>query len=280
MPLLTINQDTCNQDGICSKVCPTGLIEFGADGYPQPIAEADALCIRCGHCVTVCPTSILEHQDIHPEHCPPVRPEFDLSPEACEQFVRSRRSIRNYKDKPVEKDKVAKLIDIARYAPSAINTQGAEWLVLGGRKELDRLAGLVGDWMGWMIENRPEDAARMQMDKTLGRWRKGTDVFLRKAPGVIVAHAHKDDPAAPTTCTIALTTLELAAPSLGLGCCWAGYFNAAATFYPPMQEALPLPKDHKCLGAMMVGYPKFRYQRLPPRKEPPITWRMESVSKN
>ncbi len=274
MPLLTINQDTCNQDGICTKVCPAGLINFGADGYPEPIPEADELCIRCGHCVAVCPTASLVHQDIHPEECPPVRPEFELSPEECEQFVCSRRSIRNYKDKPVEEERLVRLIDIARYAPSGHNTQGAEWLVLGDRDELDRLTGLVGDWLGWMLENRPEEAARVHMDRVLRRLQEGEDVILRGAPVVIVAHAHKDDPVAPTTCTIALTTLELAAPSLELGCCWAGYFNAAATYYRPMQEAMPLPENHKSLGAIMVGYPKFEYQRLPPRKEPPIIWRM------
>jgi nitroreductase len=35
-------------------------------------------------------------------------------------------------------------------------------------------------------------------------------------------------------CAIALTYLELATYSLGLGACWAGYFSAAAAFYPPM----------------------------------------------
>ncbi len=274
MTLLNIDQDTCTQDGLCIKACPAGLIEFGTNGYPRPIAEADELCIRCGHCVAVCPTASLVHQDIHPEHGPPIRKDLALSLEQCEQFVRSRRSIRNYKDTPVEQNTLARLIDIARYAPSGHNTQGAQWLVLGNREELNRLSALVADWMGWMIENKPDIAAMMHMERTLAFWKTGYDVFLRGAPDLIVAHAHKDDPVAPTTCTIALTTLELAAPSLGLGCCWAGYFNTAATYYPPLQEALPLPEGHKSLGAMMVGYPKFRYQRMPPRKEPPIIWRM------
>jgi hypothetical protein len=40
-----------------------------------------------------------------------------------------------------------------------------------------------------------------------------------------------------------------------------------------MQKALTLPEDHISLGAMMVGYPKYNYHRLPPRKEPKIIWR-------
>lgn len=78
---------------------------------------------------------------------------------------------------------------------------------------------------------------------------------------------------APHACTIALTYLELAATSMGLGTCWAGYFNVAATSFPPMQEALALPPGHQAFGSMMVGCPKFSYHRLPLRNPPAISWR-------
>jgi len=144
---------------------------------------------------------------------------------------------------------------------------------LGREDELQRLAGIVADWMRWMIDNMPEFAAAMHLARTLGRWEEGIDVILRNAPILIVAHAEKENRLAPATCTIALTYLELAATSMGLGCCWAGYFNAAATSFPPMMEALSLPGGHQAFGSMMVGYPKFKYHRLPSRKPPQITWR-------
>jgi hypothetical protein len=40
-----------------------------------------------------------------------------------------------------------------------------------------------------------------------------------------------------------------------------------------MQKALALPEDHISFGAMMIGYPKYKYHRLPLRKEPQIIWR-------
>jgi len=95
---------------------------------------------------------------------------------------------------------------------------------------------------------------------------------LRGAPQLIIAHGQALPPT-QTACVIALTYLELAAFAQGLGACWAGYFNAAATFYPPMQQALALPEGHQSFGAMMVGYPKFQYHRLPLRNEAKITWR-------
>jgi nitroreductase/NAD-dependent dihydropyrimidine dehydrogenase PreA subunit len=273
MSLFEINRETCNQDGICAAACPVALIDFQKGGYPTPIPEAEQMCIRCGHCVAVCPTGSLSHRQIPVEQCPSVRQEFQLTSEQCEHFLRSRRSIRVYKDKPVPRDEISRLIEIARYAPSGHNSQCAEWLVLDNMEELRRLSAVVMDWVRWMIDNMRETALAWHMDKLLKRWEAGNDVILRGAPVVVVAHAEEGNRMAPSTCTIALTYLELAAPAMGLGCCWAGYFNAAATTFPPMKEALSLPKGHQCFGAMMVGYPGFKYHRLPTRKPPSISWR-------
>ncbi len=125
-----------------------------------------------------------------------------------------------------------------------------------------------------MLEKMPDVALGLHMDKTLERWEQGNDVILRGAPALIVAHAEKDNRMAPASCTIALTYLELAATGMGLGCCWAGYFNSAASTYGPMKEALALSDGHQPFGAMMVGYPKFQYKRLPQRRAAKITWRL------
>ena len=274
MALFNINQESCNQDGICAAVCPAGIIDLEEDGYPEPIAEAEEICIRCGHCVAVCPTASLSHADIPLESCTPIEKELGITHEQGVQFLRNRRSIRRYKDKPVARETLERLIDIARHAPSGHNAQPVEWLVLGDKAELKKLAGIVVDWMRWMLDNKSEVALSIHMDRAVMRWEGAYDVILRDAPAVIVVYAHKDNLVAPTACTIALTYFELIATTMGLGACWAGYFNAAATTFPPMQQALGLPEDRQTLGSMMVGYPKYRYQRLPIRNKPKITWRL------
>ncbi len=273
MKLFEVDQQTCNRDGICAAVCPIGIIDFPKGGHPSPIGEAEELCVRCGHCVAACPTGSLSHREIPGAQCPPVQKDLQLTAEHCEHFLRCRRSVRVYKDQAVPRADLARLIEVARYAPSGHNSQCAEWLVLDNRDELQRLAGIVSDWMRWMLGNMREFALAMHMDRTLQRWEDGSDVILRDAPVLIITHAEENNRLAPTTCTIALTYLELAATSMGLGCCWAGYFNAAATTFPPMKQVLALPAGHQCFGAMMVGYPKFSYHRLPTRKPPPISWR-------
>jgi len=285
--LFKIDRDTCNRDGICKEVCPVDVINLSDDGSPVPSIDAEEVCIRCGHCLAVCPTGSLSHRDIEKADCPPVQPALQPAPEQCEYFLRQRRSIRTYKEKPVPRDLLQKLIETARYAPSGHNSQKVKWRVFGKREELDMLSGITVDWMRWVIDVLPERAAGLHFERRVKRWESGVDGILRGAPILIVAHGEKETPAlppghvpemdnqsAPLDYAIALTYLELAATGLGLGACWAGYVYKAANAYPPMHKALGLPEGHQCFGAMMAGYPEFSYKLLPLRNPPVITWQL------
>jgi len=272
--LFTIDRATCNQDGICAEICPARIIRFRRGEYPSLIPGTENACIKCGHCVAVCPTGSFSHREIAVEQCPEIKNELLLSPEHCEHFLRYRRSIRTYGKKKVPKEEIKKLVETARYAPSGRNSQDARWLVLAKREEIANLAGIVVHWMRWMVENNGEEASPMHLEQAIGRWENGVDIIFRDAPVVIIAHAEKDNSRALNSCTLALSYLELAAASRGLGCCWAGYFMRAAAQFKLLQDALPLPVTHECFGAMMTGYPRFTYHRLPPRNPPVITWKI------
>jgi nitroreductase/NAD-dependent dihydropyrimidine dehydrogenase PreA subunit len=274
MDLLRIDLEKCKQDGICAAVCPMGIIEFdNQQAFPALVPGGDELCIRCGHCVAVCPHGAMSHEAMDTTDCRPVRDELNLQPDQVEQFLRSRRSVRTYRKKEVNRDVLTNLIRLASFAPSGHNSQPVEWLVIYDRDEVKRLAGIVAEWMGSLIQEGSPLAATLHMDRVVAAWESGTDRICRGAPHVLVAHAPKDERTAPAACTIALTYLELATPAFGLGACWAGYFNAAANFWPPMAAALNLPRGHASFGAMMIGQPKFKYARLPLRNEPKTIWR-------
>jgi len=273
MPLFEVDPDKCNRDGICVDECPIKIIALkDKDSVPKPVKGAEQLCIHCGHCVAVCPTGALSHQRMRPEDCPPVKKEWRLGPEQAEHFLRSRRSIRTYKDKPVDRETLSRLIEIASHAPSGHNTQPVHWHVVHDRQILQKQIGLVVDWMRDMIKKQPEIAGMMHLDMVVAAWEMGMDTVCRGAPHVIVAHGHKDHPMAADSCVIALAYLELAAPSLGLGSCWAGFYNTAARYWPDLKAAIGLPEGHVSYGAVMVGYPKYRYHRLPLRNKPQVTW--------
>ena len=274
MSFLKIDHEKCKCNGICVEVCPLGLIRKRQHStIPSAVFHAEKFCIGCGHCVAICPYGALSTTTIAPEQCQPVRKEWLLTPEQTEHFLRCRRSIRVYKDKAVDKETLSRLIEIARFAPSAHNSQPVEWMVIYNPADVQKMAGLVVDWMRHFVKDQPDFANRLQLEMVIDKWESGQDQICRKAPHIILAHAPKENQFALNAATIALAYLELAAPAFGLGACWAGFFNLAASFWPPMRQALKLPGDNLCLGALMVGYPKYTYSLLPPRKEPKILWR-------
>jgi len=101
----------------------------------------------------------------------------------------------------------------------------------------------------------------------------GINIFLRDAPAVVVAFAEKNNPIAPTDCVIALSYFDLAARAAGLGCCWNGYFYVSAQSFPPMVKAIDLPEGFAPYGALMVGYPRYRYHRIPARRPARVIYR-------
>jgi nitroreductase/NAD-dependent dihydropyrimidine dehydrogenase PreA subunit len=274
MSTLTVDDIKCNRCGICALECPRRIIEMvEPEALPSWVDGGDEQCIDCGHCVAVCPLAAISLATMSPQDCTPVRKKLLPTAEQAEHLLRSRRSIRVYKPERVPREMLAKLIDIARYAPSAHNSQPLQWLVIQDSQEIKRLAGVVADWMRLIVKERPNVAKELDIDWMVASWDRGEDRITRSAPHLVVVHAPADDAMAPVDAPIALTYLELAAYFLGLGACWAGFVQAAATFYPPMTEALQLPQGHRSLGAMMVGYPKHRFARIPVRKEAVITWR-------
>ncbi len=274
MPLFTIDLEKCQRDGACVAECPARIIELtGKDGAPEPVEGAGALCINCGHCMAVCPHGALSLATMPVAESQPVRRELLPSGDAMEHALRARRSIRTYEDKPIDRDTLGNLIETARYAPSGHNCQPVSWLVIHDSKEARRLAGIVVDWMRHTIETNPHTATAFHMDRVVAGWDGGEDPILRGAPHVVVTHASKSLLPAPQACTIALTYLDLAAFSHGFGACWAGYFNAAANQWSPMQKALGLPDNHAPFGSMMIGHPRYDYHRLPQRKPAKILWR-------
>jgi len=273
MSLFTVDAGKCKKDGICAAVCPMGIIDWSKGENPKPSAEAEELCITCGHCVAVCPHGALSHKAMAAEACQPLAKELILTGPQAGQFLTSRRSIRAYQDEPVPRETVESLIRIASYAPSGHNMQPCRWVVRDDPAELKRLAGLVVDWLRGLVKAKHQLAAMLHLDRVVARWDAGMDTILRGAPVLVQVHAHKEDRTAPQGCTIAMAYLELAAAAHGLGACWAGFFNMAPLLHPPMAKELGLPQDHQIFGSMMLGKPKYKYQRIPLRKTPDIVWK-------
>jgi len=268
---LRVDGSRCSGDGACARVCPMGLFDM-KDGRPVASPRAEQACIGCGHCVAVCPQGALSIPSCAPGDCMPTAPEVVLDDVQMERLLRSRRSIRNFQDRPVEKEKLARLVDIAHYAPSAGNSQQAGWLVINSREKVKRVAAETAAFLRHLAGSGDPVAVKYGLAALADAWDAGHDGIALGAHALVIAHAPKAYNVAPVDCSIAMTYLNIAAPSLGLGACWGGFIMMAAARWQPLQDVLALPQGHACFGAMMVGYPVFRFRLLPPRNRANLIW--------
>ncbi|MFH2065775.1 MAG: nitroreductase family protein [Pseudomonadota bacterium] len=274
MGMLQIDENKCKKDGICVGECPVAIIYMkDKESIPEMVPGGESVCLLCGHCVAVCPHGALSHEKIPLASCPPISKDLVISQEQAVQFLRSRRSVRFFKDKPVEKETLRRLIEIARYAPTGSNSQLVEWTVFTDKEKIRSLAGLTVDWMKYVKENDPEAAKFPYIPLIIAAWDMGMDVVLRNAPALVIASAPASAVSGMVDVSLSLSYLELAAQKMDIGTCWAGLLHGALFSWQPLQEAVGLPKGHVHQYPMMLGYGKPKYFRLPERKMPNIQWK-------
>ncbi|MBT3805244.1 MAG: nitroreductase [Desulfobacula sp.] len=271
MSLFTIDNEKCDKDGICALECPAHIIKMTKQG-PALIQGAKQFCIRCGHCVAVCPKTAFSLEFLSPDQCMPIEKQLVLTADHAEHFLRSRRSVRRYKDKPVPKDIFEKALTLACCAPTASNRQIVKWLVVNKKEDVVKIAAHVIDWMRYVSKTHPQVAQAYNMENLIIEWDKGTDRICRDAPQLVFAYASDEFASAAADCHITLAYLELALPGFNLGSCWAGYVNTAVNHWPNLAKELKLPEKHTCHGILMVGFPKLKYYRAPKRNSPDIRY--------
>lgn len=268
--IIKVDENLCIKCGSCIRACPGGLIE--KKDFPVPIANSWDQCIDCGHCVAICPTGAMHQRSMSPEDCEPI--DIHLIPrwDRVRQYLISRRSIRTYINKPIEKEKVLQLLDIARYAPSGANRQIVRWLVINDHERVHKAAEMTIDWMKAVKEKNPALYQEANLELFVSSWDGGKDRISRGAPCIIMAYALKDERTAPPAAMIAIAHIQLAAPGLGLGTTFTGSINSAAQGYPPLMQLLGLPEGFIPYGTFAIGYPAEKYQRIPVRRPVDVTW--------
>jgi nitroreductase/NAD-dependent dihydropyrimidine dehydrogenase PreA subunit len=259
MSQIAIDQDLCKKDGVCVDVCPARFLTRDGNGFPAEVPEGH--CIECGHCAAVCPSGAFTHSGLPGE---PFLPASKTLPDAelIDDFLMSRRSIREFKPRPVAKDVIEKLLDVARRAPTASNSQNLHWIVVEGEEKLHAIAQATIDGMRSKGVN----------PLLLQQWENGYDFVLRGAPTLVVACAPEDYAWRKEDCAIALTFLEIAAEARGIGVCWGGYVTRCAGIHEPLRQLLAVPEGFAVSGALMLGQGKYRYKKVPPRKPLSVQW--------
>jgi nitroreductase len=154
-------------------------------------------------------------------------------------IVKKRYAVRNYKDMPVEKEKIVQMLEAARNAPSAVNYQPWHFIVITDENIKSKIA-----------ETYPRE-------------------WFKKAPVIIVAcgeHSKswkrkdgKDH--CDIDVAIAVDHMTLAATDMGLGTCWVCAFDAQKC-----HEILQLPEDLEVIALLPLGYPTDEMKPTKKRK--------------
>lgn len=265
---MTIQEIICEQCGLCLRECArlTKAISLADQGVKIDLE----LCMTCGHCMAVCPSDAMDN---------PLSPRQELmaplpTPEQATMFLRSARSVRYYKPDLVPRETMRRLLDIGRYPQTGVNSQGVSYLVLEGREKIVALNQLFCQTLESLLPSHPE-FSRLKEVMIMQRRNKEDKIF-RDASQLIVALTDHDLAWGRQNAQFSLTFIALLAPTLGLGTCWAGYFETLATndaFSAPFLEFLQVPENKRIRGAMMVGVPDVEFRRLVARNPLEMDWR-------
>lgn len=142
--------------------------------------------------------------------------------------IKGRRSVRNYSSKEIENDKLKKVLEAARLAPSASNNQGWKFIVIRDEEIREKLTEAAGG-----------------------------QKFVGQAPIVIVACG--TDPERIMKCgqhrytvdlSIAVSYMMLEAYEQGLGTCWIGHFDEGE-----VKKILDIPDKVRVVAMTPLGYP-------------------------
>ncbi len=268
--MIKVDENLCINCGSCIRACPGGLIT--KNEFQVPIENGWEQCIDCGHCVAICPTGAMHQRSMSPEDCQDI--DIHLIPQwdRVRQYLISRRSIRGYIRKPIEKEKVLQLLDIARYAPNGANRQVIRWVVVNDPGKVHQIAAMTIDWMKIVKEKNPALYDEAKLELFVDPWEAGQDCISRGAPCILMACAPKDERTAPPAAMIAIHQIQLAAPALGLGTSFTGSINTACQAYPALIQLLGMPDGYIPHGTCVIGYPSERYLRIPTRKPVDVTW--------
>jgi nitroreductase/NAD-dependent dihydropyrimidine dehydrogenase PreA subunit len=273
MPQILVDKSLCTKCNICSTVCVLRIIErSGETGFPVIADENVKICFICGHCEAFCPQNALTLDFRLEEKKKSAETDVTAGTNDIVPYLKQRRSIRNYSSKVVPKEVIAQLLDVTRYAPSGGNNQNVRWLVFQDPADVRKIASLTVDWMRTLLNTEHPLSAYVQ--DIISSWDRGGDPVCRNAPHILFAHVpffgQNYD---PTDGIIAMAHLDIAAPSFGLGTCWAGFVKMAADQYQPLQEFLALPANRRAVYAMILGYPSYKVRSIPRRNPVKISWR-------
>ena len=274
LPSFRVDALRCRRDGICAAVCPVRIISTTADGLPLVKPEKVERCIQCGHCMAFCPIQACAAPYLSVDGVRYLHKDLYPAPEQMEELVFARRSIRNFRNKPLPRELFLRILDAVRFAPTGHNRQSLRWIVTSGRGDTVRVAEAVVDWFRQLPETDPDLAEKSHASGIVRQWDSGVDIIARGAPHLAVVAGTGATRVEIFDAGAALTYFEMIALTHGVGCCWGGFVSHALMHEAggAVREALGIGDTEKGYSAQLCGYAVHAAISRPERKALRVTW--------
>lgn len=273
----SINQSNCKNCGICAEVCPNNII--GKNDGIEFIQEREHLCLQCGQCMAVCPAKAVHVKGLsYDDFC-----ELPSRKNNYENFVEilsSRRSVRNFKNRPVSEELIDEIVNSVSYAPFGAAPEKMEISVINNREKIESALPLISDFLNGiikMVENPivsgflklmagKEDYQTIKnhiypISKAGNYNLDNGDGITRGAPTIITIHAPKDAEAHTNNGVIYATYMMLAAHAIGLGATMIECVIPAINRNKKLKQIFQIPDENEAIMSVIIGYPKYPYRR-------------------
>ncbi len=284
-----VNQRKCTKCGLCLTLCPATVFEMRHKKIAVVRPES---CIKCGHCGSLCPASAIAELSVDSKKIPASGLDALPTARSLQMLFRSRRSVRQYKRKPLAKKDLNKILEAGRYTATGSNSQNIRYIVITDQDKIEQLremtlpvimklfsfAGQLASlpfapyMMGEDLADRMKNQYAPGMKLFNERQKAGEDRLFFNAPAIMLVCSDKYDDTTGFSCSAALYNCSLMAHSIGIGCCFNGFVQNAVNNSAKLRKWFDIPRTQKCYGAMTLGYQKVKYNRLVKRNPPNVTW--------
>jgi len=184
------------------------------------------------------------------------------------ETIKTRRSVREFKEEQIPDEDIKFLIDCARYAPSGFNMQPWSFLVIKNKEIMRKISEHGKKSIIPMLEPM-KSASKKVSDFLVFLKTKGTSMFYN-APVLVIILGNKNASTADWDCAMAAQNMMLAAHSRDIGSCWVGGVLPALMDEGFLKE-LGAPDGYKAVAPLIFGYPKGKTE-MPERIEPKAIW--------
>jgi nitroreductase len=218
----------------------------------------------------------------------PVDEKANFDTDTFIRFIRNRRSHRHFKNKPIPRQELAKLIDACRYTPTGSNVQTVEILVIQDREKINHVSNQT---VYAFVELKKRAIQKIESltsggsdteylnrikqygDRLQEAKEAGIDPIFHDAGTVLFFHSPRETSTPKDNCVIASTTLSLLARTMGIESTYIGLVLHAIELNRDILTYLHMPPENEMYSVLIMGYPRLKYLYTVDRK--PIATRFE-----